>query len=141
MPGTLIKVAGTIWLGWPTSSPNGGSPIPPASPRPTSTPTNATSSTTEAQRHAPCRFAPRPSASSRSKGSSPGWPAAADLPYDPRRHVGAAQAPSTACPKSSPLSVEEVESVLACPDTTTALGIRDRAMMEVFYSRPSGAWS
>jgi integrase/recombinase XerD len=32
------------------------------------------------------------------------------------------------------LSIEEVESVLACPDTTTALGVRDRAMLEVFYS-------
>jgi integrase/recombinase XerD len=32
------------------------------------------------------------------------------------------------------LSVEEVEAVLACPDTTTALGVRDRAILEVFYS-------
>jgi integrase/recombinase XerD len=32
------------------------------------------------------------------------------------------------------LSVEEVEAVLAGPDTTTALGLRDRAILEVFYS-------
>jgi integrase/recombinase XerD len=32
------------------------------------------------------------------------------------------------------LSVEEVESVLAGPDTSTLLGIRDRAILEVFYS-------
>jgi integrase/recombinase XerD len=32
------------------------------------------------------------------------------------------------------LSVEEVESVLAQPDTLTALGLRDRAILEVFYS-------
>jgi integrase/recombinase XerD len=32
------------------------------------------------------------------------------------------------------LSVEEVEAVLAGPDTTTALGVRDRAILEVFYS-------
>jgi integrase/recombinase XerD len=32
------------------------------------------------------------------------------------------------------LSVEEVESVLASPDTTTTLGLRDRAILEVFYS-------
>ncbi len=32
------------------------------------------------------------------------------------------------------LSVEEVESILAGPDTSTDLGARDRAVMEVFYS-------
>jgi integrase/recombinase XerD len=32
------------------------------------------------------------------------------------------------------LSVEEVEAVLAVPDTTTIYGLRDRAMLEVFYS-------
>jgi integrase/recombinase XerD len=32
------------------------------------------------------------------------------------------------------LSVEEVEAVLAGPDTTTLLGVRDRAILEVFYS-------
>jgi integrase/recombinase XerD len=32
------------------------------------------------------------------------------------------------------LSVDEAEAVLAAPDTTTALGIRDRAILEVFYS-------
>lgn len=32
------------------------------------------------------------------------------------------------------LSVEEVEEVLAGPDTTTALGVRDRAILEVFHS-------
>jgi integrase/recombinase XerD len=34
----------------------------------------------------------------------------------------------------SVLSVEEVEAVLAGPDTTTLLGVRDRAILEVFYS-------
>jgi integrase/recombinase XerD len=32
------------------------------------------------------------------------------------------------------LSIDEVESVLAGPDTSTWLGIRDRAILEVFYS-------
>jgi integrase/recombinase XerD len=32
------------------------------------------------------------------------------------------------------LSVDEVEMVLAGPDTTTLLGLRDRAILEVFYS-------
>ena len=32
------------------------------------------------------------------------------------------------------LAVDEVEAVLAGPDTTSALGIRDRAILEVFYS-------
>lgn len=32
------------------------------------------------------------------------------------------------------LSVDEVESVLAGPDTSTPLGVRDRAILEVFYS-------
>ncbi len=32
------------------------------------------------------------------------------------------------------LSVEEVESILAGPDTNTDLGVRDRTVMEVFYS-------
>lgn len=32
------------------------------------------------------------------------------------------------------LSGDEVEAVLAGPDTTTPLGLRDRAMLEVFYS-------
>ena len=32
------------------------------------------------------------------------------------------------------LSVEEVEDVLRGPDTTTPLGLRDRAILEVFYS-------
>ena len=32
------------------------------------------------------------------------------------------------------LSIEEVEAVLAGPDTTTTLGLRDRAVLEVFYS-------
>jgi len=40
-------------------------------------------------------------------------------------------------PKSLPkpvLSPDEVERVLAQPDTTTALGLRDRAILETFYS-------
>jgi integrase/recombinase XerD len=32
------------------------------------------------------------------------------------------------------MSVEEVEAVLAEPDTTTPVGLRDRAILEVFYS-------
>jgi integrase/recombinase XerD len=32
------------------------------------------------------------------------------------------------------LSVDEVEAVLAGPDTSTGLGLRDRAILEVFYS-------
>ena len=32
------------------------------------------------------------------------------------------------------LSIEEVEAILAGPDTTTSLGLRDRAILEVFYS-------
>jgi integrase/recombinase XerD len=32
------------------------------------------------------------------------------------------------------LSVQEVEAVLSGPDTSTALGIRDRAILELFYS-------
>jgi integrase/recombinase XerD len=32
------------------------------------------------------------------------------------------------------LSAEEVETVLSGPDTSTALGLRDRAILEVFYS-------
>jgi integrase/recombinase XerD len=32
------------------------------------------------------------------------------------------------------LSIDEVEQVLAGPDTTTLLGLRDRAILEVFYS-------
>jgi len=32
------------------------------------------------------------------------------------------------------LSIDEVEAILAGPDTTTSLGLRDRAVLEVFYS-------
>ncbi len=32
------------------------------------------------------------------------------------------------------LTVDEVEKILSMPDTTTALGLRDRALMEVLYS-------
>jgi integrase/recombinase XerD len=54
------------------------------------------------------------------------------IPFDP--------AASLVLPKTehripeAVLSVEEVESVLAGPDTATALGVRDRAILEVFYS-------
>jgi len=57
---------------------------------------------------------------------------AGELPYDP--------AISLVLPKverrvpEAVLSVEEVEAVLSGPDTTTALGLRDRAILEVFYS-------
>ena len=54
------------------------------------------------------------------------------LPYDP---ASALVLPRTEhrLPEST-LSVDEVESVLSGPDTMTTLGIRDRAIMEVFYS-------
>jgi integrase/recombinase XerD len=54
------------------------------------------------------------------------------VPYDP--------AASLALPKGerrlpeAVLSVEEVEAVLAQPDTSTVLGVRDRAILEVLYS-------
>jgi integrase/recombinase XerD len=54
------------------------------------------------------------------------------IPFDP--------AASLVLPKTehrlpeAVLSVNEVEAVLAGPDTTTALGLRDRAILEVFYS-------
>lgn len=54
------------------------------------------------------------------------------LPYDP--------AASLVLPKRErrlpevTLSADEVEAVLAGPDTTTASGLRDRAILEVFYS-------
>lgn len=53
-------------------------------------------------------------------------------PYDP--------AASLVLPKTehrlpeATLSAQEAEAVLAVPDTTTALGLRDRAVMEVLYS-------
>ena len=54
------------------------------------------------------------------------------LPYDP---AGALVLPKVEhrLPEAV-LSIDEVEAILAVPDTTTALGLRDRAMLEVFYS-------
>jgi integrase/recombinase XerD len=55
-----------------------------------------------------------------------------EIPYDP--------ALSLVLPKvehrvpEAVLSIEEVEAILAGPDTTTLLGCRDRAILEVFYS-------
>lgn len=55
-----------------------------------------------------------------------------ELSYDP--------AISLALPKvehrvpEAVLSIDEVEAILAGPDTTTSLGLRDRAVLEVFYS-------
>lgn len=37
-------------------------------------------------------------------------------------------------PIPNPLSYQEVEHLLSLPDTTTFLGLRDRAIMELFYS-------
>ncbi len=54
------------------------------------------------------------------------------LPFNP-----AAELELPKQPKSLPkpiLSLDEVERVLAQPDTTTALGLRDRAILETFYS-------
>jgi integrase/recombinase XerD len=54
------------------------------------------------------------------------------LPYDPSI--------SLVLPKvehrvpEAVLSIDEVEAILAGPDTTTPLGLRDRAILEVFYS-------
>lgn len=54
------------------------------------------------------------------------------LPYDP--------ASSLVLPRTehrlpeAVLSAEEIEAVLAAPDTSTPLGVRDRAMVEVLYS-------
>ena len=36
--------------------------------------------------------------------------------------------------QANPLTVEEVEKILACPDVSTARGLRDRAMLEVLFS-------
>ncbi|HVW53829.1 MAG TPA: hypothetical protein VHC91_26035 [Trinickia sp.] len=38
------------------------------------------------------------------------------------------------------LTIEKVERVLNLPGTTTALGMRDRAMLETLYSTGSGTW-
>jgi len=38
------------------------------------------------------------------------------------------------CLPAATLTIEEAERVLAVPDTTTPLGLRDRAIVEVFYS-------
>lgn len=54
------------------------------------------------------------------------------LPLDPAAGL---QLPKTEhrLPEAT-LSAEEVEAVLAGPDTTSPLGLRDRAILEVFYS-------
>lgn len=50
---------------------------------------------------------------------------------DPTRRLGAARQPMR-LPKS--LSEAQVEALLAAPDVATALGLRDRAMLELMYA-------
>lgn len=53
------------------------------------------------------------------------------LLYNPASEIELAKQPTTL---PDVLSVEEVEKVLQQPDTSTASGLRDRAILEVFYS-------
>lgn len=50
---------------------------------------------------------------------------------NPIEHIKLRQSPPT-LPKS--LSLEDVDALLACPDVDTALGLRDRAMLEMLYA-------
>ena len=54
------------------------------------------------------------------------------LPFNPASELELPKQPK-ALPKAI-LSADEVEQILAEPDTTTAIGLRDRAIFEVFYS-------
>jgi len=54
------------------------------------------------------------------------------LPFSPAAELELPKQPKT-LPKAI-LSAEEVETVMAQPDTTTPLGMRDRAILETFYS-------
>ena len=51
--------------------------------------------------------------------------------HDPSARIAA---PRIGRPLPKSLTEEEVESLLAAPDTTTAIGLRDRAMLEVLYA-------
>ena len=54
------------------------------------------------------------------------------LPFSPASEIDLPKQPAT-LPKAI-LSADEVERILSQPDTTTPLGIRDRAILETFYS-------
>ena len=54
------------------------------------------------------------------------------LPYSPAAEIELPKQPKT-LPKAI-LTADEVETILAEPDTTTPLGLRDRAIFETFYS-------
>jgi integrase/recombinase XerD len=61
------------------------------------------------------------------------WASRQDLiPYDPASNLDLPRLPDN-LPRSA-LRVDEAERVLAQPDITTPLGLRDRAIMEVLYS-------
>ena len=54
------------------------------------------------------------------------------IPFNPAAEIELPKQPKT-LPKAI-LSADEVEQVLSQPDTTTPLGLRDRAILETFYS-------
>ena len=54
------------------------------------------------------------------------------IPFNPAAEIELPRQPKT-LPKAI-LSADEVEQVLSQPDTTTPLGLRDRAILETFYS-------
>ena len=54
------------------------------------------------------------------------------LPFNPASEIELPKAPKSL--PSAILSADEVEHILAEPDTTTSLGLRDRAILELFYS-------
>ena len=54
------------------------------------------------------------------------------LPFNPASEIELPKQPQSL--PSAILSEDEVERILAEPDTTTTLGLRDRAILETFYS-------
>ena len=54
------------------------------------------------------------------------------IPFNPAAEIELPRQPKT-LPKAI-LSADEVEQVLSQPDATTPLGLRDRAILETFYS-------
>jgi integrase/recombinase XerD len=53
------------------------------------------------------------------------------MQYDPSQHIDSPKLPRS-LPKS--LSEQDVEALLAAPDPLTAIGLRDRAMLELLYA-------
>lgn len=51
--------------------------------------------------------------------------------HDPMQHI---ESPKKTQKLPQTLSLQEVEALIATPDTTTTLGIRDRAILEVMYA-------